>query len=579
MAVGNSHLCAAIETKKKEPALLRVKKIDKLLVQSFLPPFVVTFFIAQFVLVMQTLWVYVDDLAGKGLGFFLLVELISYMAVSMVPLALPIAVLLSSVMVMGNMAERYELSSLKSAGVSLWRVMRPLFFTSVAIAVFSFICSNYLIPVSNLKFKSRLYDIRKAKPALSLEEGVFNDDFQGYAIRIGKKLPDGRTIRDVMVYDHTSGTSGQLSAVVAREGEMFVTPDERFFVMHLRDGSEYMEPKPTYEGRRRNYPFVRVTFKEWQKVFDLSEFQLQRTDESLFKSHQTMLNVRQLRHAIDSIEQRRNDRIRTFSDNATKYFHLLKMERDTAEAPVEADTIRSDTATPDTSAVRPDTRDSTGLADSADIRVAADTSAASAAADSSAAARELSRRMQRARTRPPAIPTGFVQQYEGALDSLDSFIQTFPEYRRVELADRAKSLARSLHSQVVSTIRIDEQMREAWVKHVFELHTKFSMAVACILFLFIGAPMGAIVRKGGFGYPILISILFFMLFMIITIFSKNIAERNVIHPVVAAWLSCIVLFPIGLFLTWKAVNDSKLLNVDQWWVGLRRIFRLVRRRG
>jgi len=187
--------------------------------------------------------------------------------------------------------------------------------------------------------------------------------------------------------------------------------------------------------------------------------------------------------------------------------------------------------------------------------------------------------MQRARTRPPAIPTGFVQQYEGALDSLDSFIQTFPEYRRVELADRAKSLARSLHSQVVSTIRIDEQMREAWVKHVFELHTKFSMAVACILFLFIGAPMGAIVRKGGFGYPILISILFFMLFMIITIFSKNIAERNVIHPVVAAWLSCIVLFPIGFFLTWKAVNDSKLLNVDQWWVGLRRIFRLVRRRG
>ncbi len=545
--------------------MLRLKKIDKLLVQSFVPPFVVTFFIAQFVLVMQTLWVYVDDLAGKGLGFFLLVELVSYMAVSMVPLALPIAVLLSSVMVMGNMAERYELSSLKSAGVSLWRVMRPLFFTSVAIALFSFICSNYLIPVSNLKFKSRLYDIRKAKPALSLEEGVFNDDFQGYAIRIGKKLPDGRTIRDVMVYDHTSGSSGQLSAVVAREGEMFVTPDERFFVMHLRNGSEYMEPRPKYEGRRRNYPFVRVTFKEWQKVFDLSEFQLQRTDESLFKSHQTMLNVRQLRHAIDSIEQRRNDRIRTFSDNAARYFHLYKMESDTTVV---------DTATEvgQASAAQAERKVLMRATDSSRVDTPRGTAAAPAVEDSATAARELAQRMQRARTQPPAIPTGFVQQYEGALDSLESFIETFPEYRRVELADRAKSLARSLHSQVVSTIRIDEQMREAWVKHVFELHSKFSMAVACILFLFIGAPMGAIVRKGGFGYPILISILFFMLFMIITIFSKNIAERNVIHPVVAAWLSCIILFPIGLFLTWKAVNDSKLLNVDQWWIALRRIF-------
>lgn len=535
--------------------MLRVKKIDKLLVTSFVPPFVVTFFIAQFVLVMQTLWVYVDDLAGKGLGFFLLVELVGYMAVSMVPLALPIAVLLSSVMVMGNMAERYELSSLKSAGVSLWRIMKPLFFTSVTIALLSFFCSNYLIPVSNLKFKSRLYDIRKQKPALSLEEGVFNDDFQGYAIRIGKKMADGRTIRDVMVYDHTAGASGQLSAVVARQGEMYVTPDERFFVMRLREGSQYMEPKPEYEGRRRNYPFVRVTFKEWRKVFDLSEFQLQRTDERLFKSHQTMLNVRQLRHAIDSIQRRRRDRLRSFQEQTARYFHLFKVQTDTGRVQgAEGAHVR------DTAAMEHSGRD-TAL------------HRAGAKRASDAGGRQLARRMQEARARSSVRPTGFVQQWHRPLDSLDSFIETFPEYRRMELADRAKSLARSLHSQVVSAMRIDEQMREAWVKHVFELHTKFSMAVACILFLFIGAPMGAIVRKGGFGYPILISILFFMLFMIITIFSKNIAERNVIHPMAAAWLSSMVLFPIGLLLTWKAVNDSKLLHIGQWWVGLRKLWR------
>ncbi len=541
--------------------MLRLKKIDKLLIRSFLPPFMVTFFIAQFVLVMQTLWVYVDDLAGKGLGFFLLVELVGYMSMSMVPLALPIGVLLSSVMVMGNMAERYELSSLKSAGVSLWRVMRPLIWVSVGIALFSFVCANYLIPISNLKFKSRLYDIRKAKPALSLEEGVFNDDFQGYAIRIGKKMPDGRTIRDVMVYDQSSSSSGQLAVVVAKEGEMYITADERFFVMHLRNGSEYMEPKPKYEGRRRNYPFVRVHFKEWQKVFDLSEFQLQRTDESLFKSHQTMLNVKQLHHAIDSIQRRRAKRLEGFSKNAAKYFHLYKMARDSSvQVPSDVDTLLAQTDT---------------AIDISDTLTNGQTKQVVPSVKVDSQQRALAIQMQRARNSNRGLvrPSGFVQEADVVLDTLSSFIQTFPPYRRVELADRAKSLARSLHSQVVSAIRIDEQLREAWVKHVFELHTKFSMAVACILFLFIGAPMGAIVRKGGFGYPILISILFFMLFIIITIFGKNVAERNVIHPVVAAWLSCMVLLPIGLLLTWKAVNDSKLLQLDNWWIGLRKLWR------
>jgi len=171
-----------------------LKKLDKLLIGSFLPPFIATFFIALFVLVMQTLWVYIDDIAGKGVGFFLLVELVAYMSVSMIPMALPIAVLISSVMVLGNMAEEYELSSIKSAGVSLWRVMNPLMFVVFSVSVLSFFCSNNLIPVSNLKFKSRLYDIRKQKPTLSMEEGMFNDDFQGYSIRIGKKLPDNNSI-------------------------------------------------------------------------------------------------------------------------------------------------------------------------------------------------------------------------------------------------------------------------------------------------------------------------------------------------------------------------------------------------
>ena len=218
-----SYLCAVVQ----------IKKIDQLLVSSFVGPFIVTFFIALFVLVMQTLWLYIDEIAGKGVGFFLLVELLGYMSVSMIPLALPIAVLISSVMVLGNLAEHYELSSMKSAGISLWRVMIPLMAVTILVSVFSFFCSNNFIPVSNLKFRSRLYDIRRQKPALNLEQGIFNDDFQGYSIRIGLKDPDNRTIHEVLIIDHSESNDGRIMEISAENGEMYVTADERYFVMQI----------------------------------------------------------------------------------------------------------------------------------------------------------------------------------------------------------------------------------------------------------------------------------------------------------------------------------------------------------
>ncbi|MEL6943665.1 MAG: LptF/LptG family permease, partial [Bacteroidota bacterium] len=178
-----------------------MKIIDRLLLKSFLPPFSVTFFIALFVLIMQFLWKWIDDIAGKGVGLLFILEMLAYMCISLIPLALPIAVLISSVMVMGNLAERYELSSFKSAGVSLTRVMVPLMFLTFAISIFSYFCSDKLIPISNLKYQSRLYDIKNQKPTLSLEEGVFNDDFQGFSIRIGNKKEDNKTIENVLMYD------------------------------------------------------------------------------------------------------------------------------------------------------------------------------------------------------------------------------------------------------------------------------------------------------------------------------------------------------------------------------------------
>ncbi|MBK7408265.1 MAG: LptF/LptG family permease [Saprospirales bacterium] len=237
------------------------QKIDRLLIQGFIPPFIVTFFIALFVLVMQTLWLYIDEIAGKGVGFFLMMELLGYLSVSMIPLALPIAILISSVMVLGNLAERYELSSMKSAGVPLWRIMLPLMVLDFGIATGSFYVANNLIPISNLKFRSRLYDIRKQKPTLNLEEGIFNDDFEGFAIRIGNKGKDQRTIEDVLIINHSGEFEGRVMEIAAKSGEMYVTEDERYFVMQLYDGWQYQE----LDGKEDSYPFCAPILRNGKK--------------------------------------------------------------------------------------------------------------------------------------------------------------------------------------------------------------------------------------------------------------------------------------------------------------------------
>ncbi|MBR9921321.1 MAG: YjgP/YjgQ family permease [Bacteroidetes bacterium] len=501
---------------------MNLKKLDRLLVTSFIPPFVATFFIALFVLVMQTLWLYIDEIAGKGVGFFIMVELLGYMSVSMIPLALPIAVLISSVMVMGNLAENYELSSFKSAGISLERVMRPMLGVVFVITIFSFFCSNNFIPVSNLKFRSRLYDIRKQKPTLNMGEGIFNDDFKGYAIRIGKKSPDNRTIYDVLIVDYSESSSGRLAEIAADSGEMFITEDERFFIMQLYEGNQYQEGAAT-SGSDAKTPFVRTRFREWRKVFDLKEFELSRTDEDLFKSHQTMLTVSQLKTAIDSIDISVASRIDNMETNFRKEFHPLR-EEDRLNRMVE-DSIKTDKEEPTTS--------SSGSTGAKGI--------------------PSSQQQPLGNRKGNPLPQSNLEN----LDTLQGLIETFPVFKWNQIYNKAKGSAGQVSAQAESAIRSILRKQESRVDHVFEMHSKFSMAVACILFLFIGAPMGAIVRKGGFGYPLLIAIIFFMMYMILTIFSKNIAERFVIDPAVAAWLPCIIMFPFGFLLTYQAMNDYK----------------------
>ena len=506
-----------------------MKKIDKLLLTSFLPPFVVTFFIALFVLIMQTLWIYIDDIIGKGASFGMILEFIFYRSISLFPMALPIAILISSVMVMGNLSERYELSSMKSAGVPLLRTIRALILASIVIGCCSWVSSNYLIPRANLKFKSRLYDMRQQKPTLNLEEGVFNDDFDGYRIRIGEKDLDNRIIKDVFIANHAAGQRDNLNEIIAEDGEMYTVENGRYLIMELSNGEQFQEGNRYVSGSKSKAPFIRTSFNRYTKIFDMNEFEINRTDEELFQNHYSMLSMRQLQQAIDSIDLQISNRNETMNEYVNNYMPNYKADK------LTIDKLNKDS-----------------------VKVLKDAIA------------QHTKRKKKQKKQPKKVIKNRIGKHKAAkerpglqkitkdLNNYDSILETFPRFKQQALIDKSLTYTRNIKSHADSAARFVDKTKEKRVKHIFELYSKYSFAVVCVVFLFIGAPMGSIVRKGGFGYPLLIAIICFMLFIVLTMVFKDMAEAFVIHPVLAVWMPNLLLLPVGLFLTYKAMNDSKL---------------------
>jgi len=281
------------------------KKLDRLIIRAFIGPFIATFFITLLVLIMQFFWLYIDDFVGKGLDTKIVLEFIVYQSAVLVPLALPLAILLSSIMTFGNLGESFELVAIKSAGISLLRFMRPLLIISIFISGIAFLFSNYIIPVANLKSRTLLADIIYAKPAFDLKEGVFYDKINGFAIKIGKKEANDSVIRDVIIYEQ--GNQLQDNFIIARSGIMSVSENRRFLEFNLKDGWRYQEKGQLYD--QQNSEFIRIGFREFKKQFDLSQLGFSnRTADSVNKNNEKMLSMRQLEKAIDSIriENRRN---------------------------------------------------------------------------------------------------------------------------------------------------------------------------------------------------------------------------------------------------------------------------------
>ena len=296
-----------------------MKKLDTLILKAFIVPFVATFFITLFVLTLQFFWLYIDDLVGKGLDLITIAQLTSYVSAYNVPLALPLAILLSSIMTFGNLGETFELVAIKSAGIPLVRFMQPLLLATLVLCGAAFLFNNNIIPVATLKMNTLKYDIIMAKPAFDIREGVFYDKIEGFVIKIGKKEEDGSSIKNVIIYENNYGLQDNM--IVARSGEMKVSDDKRFLEFNLQDGWRYEE-----KGNRNtlNTDYIRLGFKEYKKVFDLSSFKLNKTEDSIFKDNYQMLSVRQLETAIDSLEKRKDYYEKKIRQDMLPYFPYIR---------------------------------------------------------------------------------------------------------------------------------------------------------------------------------------------------------------------------------------------------------------
>lgn len=439
-----------------------------------------TFVISVFILFMQFLWKYVDELVGKGLPAGVIGELFFFAALSFVPMALPMAVLLSSLMTFGNLGENYELAALKSAGLSLLKIMKPLFFLICITTIAAYYFSNNLLPYTNLKMLSTLYDIQQKKPALKIKEGVFYNDIDGYSIRIKKIEDDGETLKDIMIYDH-SDQAGNTQLTVAESGKMYISPDQNSFIIELNNGETYKELWQQ-QNASTTKPFFRMKFKYQLARLDLSGFNMTRTDPGLFKDNHQMLNGSQLLSYIDTMQQDLHKDKTTFYKNLNSAY-LTKTN-------LYWNSI-------DTLKTKPKTGDFL---------------------------KELT-------------PVELARIYELALNN-----------------------ARNCKSAAEGKVNEIEAEERSIIRFKIEYWRKFSLAFACLLMFFIGAPLGALIRKGGLGMPVVISMFFFLVYWVLSITGEKLAKEGTVPPEIGMWFACAVFLPIGFWLTRKATSDSGMFD-------------------
>lgn len=603
-----------------------MKKIDKLIISSFLGPFLLTFLVVVFIFLMQHMLKYFDDIIGKDLGFGVLSTLLFYFAVFMTPVALPLAVLLSSLITFGNLGEHFELTAIKSLGMSLTRVIVPIFLLVLVITGIAFLANNYLVPKAALEAYSLLYDIKQKKPSLDLKEGAFYSAIPDVNIKVNKKYPDGETIEGVVIYDHR-GRSGNMEVTVADSGRMYTILNSAYLKLELFRGYNYSEgggkeQEMTGQGRSKE-TFSKTKFSKTYVIYDLSQFALVRTDKKWFQGNRMMRNLKELDMDIDSVNINMKesrlavyDNLTSGSSPMTKSFVVglpselltVRQQRDSLTIKGLRQNLSRGNYVKEDSAkklrlAKARSKPKSKIVSSKKLLPAKSDSSESLKtdfskklkADSSKKLKPDSANKRKAsfsKKRKPDI-SKFNQTEMSNIQNT-----TISKFKRPILAsdtvDRSKPInvdsvfnskasttemssalatARLAKSQILtSTENLKSQQYEL---NVFKIqwHKILANSAACIVMFLIGAPLGAIIKKGGLGVPVLISILFFIFYYVMSLTGEKWAKQDFVAPHVGIWASDAVLLIFGFVFLLQARVDARLFESDFYQVVMEKLKR------
>ncbi len=490
---------------------------------------------------MQFFWKYIDDLMGKGLDTFILMELLFYVSVSIIPLALPLAVLISSIMTLGNIAENNELTALKASGLSLYRILFPLIFTMILLSVGTFYFSNYALPVVNLKWRWIMYDIQQQKPTFTLDEGEFYYEFDGYAIKADKIDKENSKLEGILIYDHK--ISRNINVIKAESGEMYNSSDQKFLYLSLYNGRVYESVTPNSGDNTKNMPFRKSKFEKATIRFDLSDFTTNRSNQEIFKNNVEMLNIHQLETAMDSVQDLNLLILENFSENIKSQHEYFISKTKIAEARGE---------------ILPKTDKKNDIGDrilkAENVKKQAQKGEHPKKVVNPNKVPPKKEAPQRAEPTPTKQPKPIdekiinIKNWESA--EMNSAIQT----SGVKLRNRKNELTQYIQIVKNREVNLD--------KYEMEWHRKFTLSISIIVLFCIGAPLGAIIRKGGLGMPIVVSVFLFIIYYVLMITGQKMVKSQVLEPWVGMWLSTFVLAPVAVFIMYKAANDSQIFRKE-----------------
>ena len=476
------------------------------MLRNFLGLFLLTLMVCVFILLMQFVWMHVRDLVGKGVEIGVLAEFFIYAVASVVPLALPLAVLLASLISFGNLGEQVELTAMKAAGISLFRIMRPLVMAVLVICAGAFYFSNHILPVTQVKLWTLIFSLRQKSPELDIPEGEFYAGISGYQIYVRHKDPKRGMLYDMMIYDYSKGFR-DMTVMLADSGKILIPDDKRYLMLHLYSGESFenLNRKQQWAtGTTKNIPYRRESFAEKQILIDFNS-DLNRMDESMLADQHVSKNAWQLIQSIDSVQTISNEK---GDEQSTQLVNTRYLGRD-RHTPEDYEY---------------------------NVQV-----------------------YEQRRQAAAEAGEDWLAKYDP--DSLFASLTDSQKERALTIAiERAKTQRDQVDYNAVVLDDYQRYIR----RHEVELHRKFTLAFACLIFFFIGAPLGAIIRKGGLGMPVIISVVMFIIYYIIDNTGYKMA-REALWPCWAGmWLSSFVLLPIGIFLTYKAATDSALFNPEAW---------------